>query len=215
MRRQLSVDERTQARVHGREHLGELLELGDFEAPGPEALGHLEADVAGAHDRRAGRLGLLERADKLERVAHGVKQVNPVGRTERLGAAQAFDGRASRDGPGPDDELVIGKLVLDSCLINDVDPVARDVDLGCPCVQSDLHPGCLEVVERAVGQAAPMGHLARDVVRDAADGEVRVGVGHDDGDLGRRIEFAGPQGGADTGVTSTDGDEVHGGPFRE
>ena len=130
VRRQLRVDERTQARVHGREHLGQLLELGHCEATGPEALGHLEPDVAGADDHRTGRLGLLERAHQLEGVAHGVEQVDPVGGTERLGADQALDRRPSRDGPGPHDELVVGDLVLDSCLVDHVEPVARDVDLG-------------------------------------------------------------------------------------
>ena len=64
-----------------------------------------------------------------------------------------------------------------------------------------------------MGQVAPVGDLARDVVRDAADGEVRVGVGHDHGDLGGRIELARPQRGADAGVTASDGYEVHEDPF--
>ena len=38
-----------------------------------------------------------------------------------------------------------------------------------------------------------------------------IGVGDDDGDLGGRVELAGPQGGADAGVAAADGDEVHGG----
>ena len=43
-------------------------------------------------------------------------------------------GAASRNGRGPHYERVLGEVVLDSCLINDVEPAPRDVDLGGPCV---------------------------------------------------------------------------------
>ena len=75
-------------------------------------------------------------------------------------------------------------------------------------VQAELHAGGFEVGVGAVGEVAPVGDLAGDVVGDAADGEVRVGVGDDDGDVGRGVEFAGAQGGADAGVAAADGDEV-------
>ena len=78
-----------------------------------QALGHLEPDVAGTHDDRAGGLVLLERAHQLEGVAHGVEQVHPVGGPERIGADQALDGRPGRDGAGAHHELVVGELVLD------------------------------------------------------------------------------------------------------
>ena len=55
-----------------------------------------------------------------------------------------------------------------------------------------------------------MGDLTGDVVGDAADGEVRVGVGDDHGDLGGGIKFAGAQGSADTGVAATDRDDMTG-----
>ena len=54
--------------------------------------------------------------------------------------------------------------------------------------------GRLEVGAGAVGQVAPVGDLAGDVVGDAADGEVGVGVGDHQGDLDGRVEFAGAQG---------------------
>ena len=62
----------------------------------------------------------------------------------------------------------------------------------------------------AVGEVAPVGDFAGDVVRDAADGEVRVGVGDHHGDLGSRVEFAGSQRGGDAGVAAADGYQVHG-----
>ena len=127
---QLGVDQRTQARIDGREHLGQLLELGDRQPTGRKALGHLEPDVARTHDHRTGRLVLLERAHQLEGVAHRVQQMHPVGRTQRIGADQAFDGRPGRDGAGPDHELVVGDLVLDAGLVDHVQPAASDVDLG-------------------------------------------------------------------------------------
>ena len=52
--------------------------------------------------------------------------------------------------------------------------------------------------------------LAGDVVGDAADGEVRVGIGQHYGDLRGRVHLAGPQRRADARVTSADHDQVHG-----
>ena len=59
-----------------------------------------------------------------------------------------------------------------------------------------------------------MGDLAGEVVRDAADREVRIGVGHHHRDLDGRVEFAGAQRGGDAGVAAADGDEVHDGSFQ-
>src|SRR5438067_1305012 len=61
-----------------------------------------------------------------------------------------------------------------------------------------------------MGQVAPVGDLAGDVVGDAADGEVRVGVLQDHGNLGARVQLAGPQGRADARVAAADHDHVHG-----
>ena len=127
---QLGIDQGTKAGVHGREHLGQLLELGDRQPTGPQALRHLESDVARAHDHRTGRLVLVERAHQLEGVAHRVEQMHPVGWTQCIGANEALDGRPGRDGPGPDDELVVGDLVLDARLVDHVQAAACDVDLG-------------------------------------------------------------------------------------
>ena len=79
VRGQLGVHERSEARVDGGKHLGELLELGDRQSTGGQPLGHLETDVAGTHDHGAGGLGLLERAHQLEGVTHGVQQVHTIG----------------------------------------------------------------------------------------------------------------------------------------
>ena len=70
-------------------------------------------------------------------------------------------------------------------------------------------PGRLEIGDGPVRQVAPVGDLARDVVGNPADGEVGVGVGDDHGDLGVGVELTGSQRGADAGVASSDGDEVH------
>ena len=47
---EFGVDERAEFGIDGGENLGELLDLGDGEAAGGEAFGHLEADVTGADD---------------------------------------------------------------------------------------------------------------------------------------------------------------------
>ena len=54
-----------------------------------------------------------------------------------------------------------------------------------------------------------MGHFAGDVVGDAADGEVRVGVGDHHGHLRAGVEFTGSQRGGDAGVAAADGYQVH------
>lgn len=87
-------------------------------------------------------------------------------------------------------------------------PSVGDVDGGGEGVGADLHAGGLEVVEGAVGEIAPVADFAGDVVGDAADGEVRVGVGHHHGDLAVRVEFAGAERRADAGVTAADGDDA-------
>ena len=70
-------------------------------------------------------------------------------------------------------------------------------------------PAASRLGDAAVGQVAPVGDLAGQVVGDAADGEVRVGVFEDYGDIGGRVELAGAQGGADR-VAAADHDQVHG-----
>jgi len=51
-----------------------------------------------------------------------------------------------------------------------------------------------------------VGDFAGDVVRDPADGEVRVGVGDDDRHVSGGVELTGAERGADTGVAAADGD---------
>jgi prolipoprotein diacylglyceryl transferase len=77
-------------------------------------------------------------------------------------------------------------------------------------VQPQPHPGRFQVRAGPVGQIAPVGDLAGDVVGDAADGEVRVGIGGHHRDVHARVQFPGAQRGADTGVAATNHDQVHG-----
>jgi SAM-dependent methyltransferase len=83
------------------------------------------------------------------------------------------------------------------------------VDAGDRGVEAQGHAGGLEVVEGAVGEVAPMGHLTRDVVGDAADREVGVGVGDHDGHVRARVKLAGAQRGADTRVAAADRQQPH------
>src|SRR5262249_264672 len=84
------------------------------------------------------------------------------------------------------------------------------IDLAGRGVQPQPHPGRLQVGVGSVREVAPVGHLAGDVVGDAADGEVGVGVGGHHGELHARVDLAGPQRGADPRVASPDGANVHG-----
>jgi hypothetical protein len=112
-----------------------------------------------------------------------VQQVHPVAETESIRAGQAGDGRADRDGAGADDELVVAEQFLATRGGGDQELASGYVDPPGGGVGPQPHPGGFEVGEGAVGQVAPVGDLAGDVVGDAADGEVRVGVLQDHRDV--------------------------------
>ena len=102
------MDEPAERRVDGGQHLGQLFHLDDVQAAGGEGVGHLQADIPGTDDHRAGRAGLLERAHQRERVAHRVQQVHPVGGAQDVRIVQAADGRPDRHRASADDEPVVG-----------------------------------------------------------------------------------------------------------
>ena len=213
---EFGVDQRAEVRVDGGQDLGELFHLGHGQAADGQGVGHFQADVPGADDDRAGRGGLFQGRHDGEGVAHRVQQVHAVAGPERAGPGQAGDRGPDRDGAGTDDELVVAEQFLAAVSRGDQELAAGHVDAAGGGVQPQPHPGCFQVGQGAVGQVAPVGDLAGDVVGDAADGEVRVGVLEDHGDVGGRVQLAGPQGGADSRVAAADHDQVHGRrPFRD
>ena len=197
--------------VDGGQDLGQLFHLGDGQPAGGERVGHLQADVAGADDHRDGRCSFLQGAHEGEGVAHRVQQVHAVGGAELV---QAADRGPDRDGAGADDELVVADQLVGAAGGGDQELAGGDVDAAGGGVQPQPHPGGLQVGGGAVGEVAPVGDLAGDVVGDAADGEVRVGVRDDHADVGGRVELAGAQRGADPGVAAADHDQVHGSGSR-
>ena len=156
----------------------------------------------------AGR-GLLQGRHDGEGVAHRVQQVHPLGGAQGTGPGQASDRGPDRDRAGADHELVVAEHLLAAVGRADQELAAGHVDAAGGGVQPQPHPGGFQVGDGAVGQVAPVGDLAGDVVGDAADGEVRVGVLQDHRHIGGRVELAGPQGGADPGVAAADHDQVH------
>ena len=204
---ELGVDELAERGVNGGQHLGELFHLDDVQAAGGEGVGHLQADVPRADDDRGGRCLFLEGAHDGERVAHRVQQVHAVIRAQRL---QAADRGADRHRASTDDQLVVSKQLLMPAGAGDEELAASDVDPAGGGVQPQPHPGGFQVGGGAVGEVTPVGDLPGDVVGDAADREVRVGVRDDDADLGAGVELAGAQRGADPGVAAADHDQVHG-----
>ena len=203
------MDKAAERGVDGGQDLGQLLHLDDRQAAGDQRVGHLQADVARADDDHGGRLGLLKGAHDGEGVAHRVEQVHAVSGAESAGSGQAGDRRADREGTGADDQLVVGEQFLAAAGGGDQQLAGGGVDPACGGVQPQAHPGSFQVGDGAVGQVAPVGHLPGDVVGDAADREVRVGIRDHHADLGGGIQLAGPQRGADPGVTAADHDQVH------
>ena len=130
--------------------------------------------------------------------------MHPVGGSAGVRSGQAADRRPDRDGTGADDELVVAEEFLAAVGGGDQEFAAGHVDAPGGGVGSQPHPGGFQVGDAAVGQVAPVGDLAGDVVGDAADREVRVRVSDHHGDIRTGVEFAGPQGGADPGVAAAD-----------
>ena len=207
---EFGVHERAELRVDGGQHFAELFHLGDAQAADGQRVGHFQADVPGADDDRAGRGGLFQGAHDGEGVAHRVQQVHPVGGAEGIRAGQPGDRRADWHGAGADDELVVAEDLLAAVGRGDQELAAGHVDPPGVGVGPQPHPGGFQVGDGAVGQVPPVGDLAGDVVGDAADGEVRVGVLQDHRDVRGGVELAGPQGRADPGVAAADHDQVHG-----
>ena len=207
---QFGVDQRAELRVHGGQHLGQLLHLGNLKPADGQGIGHLQADVPGADDDRGAGRGLLQGLHDGEGVAHRVQQVHPIGGAQGARPGQAADRGPDRDRAGTDDELVVAEHLLTAPGGGEQELAAGHVDAPGRGVGPQPHSRGFQVGDGAVGEVAPVGDLTGEVVGDAADGEVRVGVLQDHGDVGGRVELAGSQGGADTGVAAADHDQVHG-----
>ena len=92
--------------------------------------------------------------------------------------------------PVPTDQLVVIEALLASGARDD-QLLAVDVDARGAGVELEPHAGRFEVSVGAVREVAPVRDFAGDVVGDAADREVRVGVGDDNGDVGAGVQLAG------------------------
>ncbi len=165
--------------VNGRQDLGQHFNLGDLDAPRREAFCHFEADVAPADDQCRAWLAISQTLFERKRVAHGVEQVNSVGRPE---VAQAVDRRTYRNRAGTDDQFVVAETRCDAFVVSHLDALPRDVDGRDQRVEAKVHAGRLEVGVGAVRKVSPVRDLAGDVVRDAANREVRIRIGNHDGD---------------------------------
>ena len=188
------------------EDLRELLELRDLEATSGERFGHLEADVAGANDHGSLDVLSFERPHQRERVAHRVQQVHPVARAQSV---ESVDRWADRQCAGANNECVVLDELLLAVVGDERYTVLGRLDLPARGVQPQRHPGRLEIDEAPVREVVPVRHVARDVVRDAADREVWVGVGQNDGDLGGRVKLPGAERRADARVAAADRHESH------
>src|SRR5262249_53550484 len=109
------------------------------------------------------------------------------------------------------DQLVVADYFFCAIGPGDGELAGGGVDAAGGGVQPQPHPGGFQVRCRAVGQVAPVRHLTGDVVGDAADGEVRVGIRGDHGDVGAWVQFPGARRGADPCVAAADHDQLHDG----
>ena len=122
---------------------------------------------------------------------------------------QTSDGRPDRERAGADHELVVVEPVRYPVLVSDGDALPGNVDRCRGGVQPQPHPGGFQVRVRSVGQVSPVLDFTGDVVGNAADGEVRIGVCDNNGDVAGVVELASAQRGRDTRIAATDGNQTH------
>ena len=134
--------------------------------------------------------------------------MNTVRGTERVGAGEPLDPGSDRQSAGADHKLVVADRLLTARAGGYEELVAFGVNPLSDRVEAQPHTGRFKIAERAVRELPPVGHLAREVVGDAADREVRVGVVENDVNLARRIEFSHAQCGADPRIAPADDDDA-------
>ena len=137
-----------------------------------------------------------------------MQQMHTIVRAEGVRSGQTVDRWAGTDCAGAHDQRVIRQFRGRPGRVEDVEGVLGDVDSGGAGIGEHPHAGGGQVISGAMREVGPVRDLPGDVVGDAADGEVGVGVGDDHGDLGAGVEFADAQGGADSGVAAADGDDM-------
>ena len=96
---------------------------------------------------------------------------------------QSEYGRANRQCPGPDDQLVVSEPLFLAAGRCEQDPLAFGVDLAGVRVEPELHSGGFQIRLGAMSEIPPVRHLARHAVGDTADREVGKAVGDHHGDL--------------------------------
>jgi len=89
-----------------------------------------------------------------------MQQMDAVGNPERSCPGESFDRRPDRDGAGADHELVVANQFLAAFRVGDKQPVLLDVDPARDGVETQSHPGRLEVGDAAVRKIPRLGHLA-------------------------------------------------------
>jgi hypothetical protein len=188
---ELAVDEGCEVSVEGGEDFGAVLQHGYVQATPGEGFCHFEADVAGADDDGAAGMPGDEGALDCVHLVDGVKLMHAVCRAESIGTGQARDAGGGGSCSGGHDEPVVADRFLISVGLGHRDRVRIGVDAGGKGAQSQGESGCFEVGLGAVGEVVPVGHVAGEVVGDAADGVVRVVIGDDNRDVSVRVELSG------------------------
>ena len=201
---QFGVHDRREFWVEGGEDFGAALQLGHLDASAGEAFCHLEPDIPGADDDRGARVTFGEVGSSAK-----VSPIEWMTCTPSSGpACRDLDAGEGGKRAGADDQLVV---VDDGFAVSVLhgELLAGDIDSGGEGVQPQPHARRFEVGVGAVGERLPGRDITREVVRDAADGVVRVAVRDHDGDVDAGVEFSGAQRGGDARVAAADGDDVH------
>ena len=161
-----------------------------------EGLGHLEPDVAGADDQRRFRVAVAQSAVEVECLGHVMQQVH-------AGQVDARERRHDRVGAGADDEPVVGDDLGPPRGGSRGQPLGVGVERDGDGAEPKVQPARLEVGDGAVGEVVPVAYLAAEPVGQAADREVGVLVGDQDGHVGVGGHCTRAQAGLDARVAAS------------
>lgn len=166
-------------RIHGRKHGFRAANQRHLQSAMRECVRHFKPDITGAHDYSRMRLLFHQIPVHAKAVLHGVQREN----------ARTVDPRNLRDDrtrAGSDQQCVVGNCFLSSDRIGSGNRPAGWVEGPGHMIGQKLDP----IELRPMRELPPVGRLAAEVKRQAADAVIRKGVSQDNRDVCRGIQLA-------------------------
>jgi hypothetical protein len=183
-------------------HRRSKLDKRDVEPASRKGVRHFEADVAAPDDQRGRARSRSEMRVDGKTVVHRM-QAKDTGRVDAVNLC--LDG--SR--PRAQDQTIVREFARFAGVVPHQKDLPVRVDALCSGVEEKPESCLLELAERAMCKASPVGNFSAQVEGEPADAVVRKGVGHDERDLHFGCHLSNPKAGTNSGVTSTHDHDVH------